>query len=715
MVRDDALYSPDWFRVSGLVLRIKPTVRIGRQRIGDQVWHIYRDEAFGRQMRLNGPAHRFAGRLDGRMSVDVLWGLLLDEAGDEVPSQHEVVALIQQLADTGLIAVDHGADLARLSRREAERRLNRMLVAVNPLSFRVPLGEPGRLLEATWRAVAPLYTPWALAAFVALLAFAGAVALGQIDALLAYGAAHVPTPGFAFALWLVYPPMKALHELAHAWAVRTAGGRVPEIGLTLMLGMPVPYVDASAAAMFPSRARRVATSLAGIVAELLCAAAALWVWLSVEDGWLRTAAFAAMTIGAVSTVLVNGNPLMRFDGYYAFADALDLPNLAERSRRAWGALARRIVAGERDVAPAGTARELPWLLGWGLASWVYRVALFAWLAAWIAPYSRPLALLALAWGLWLAVGRGLRDALRFAWTARWRSERPVRAVGGMAVAATLVVAAVALVPVPETATLPGVVMPAESARVRSPEAGRVVELLVAPGDPVRAGAPLARLESLPLETQLAQARAQLAAKQAERIGQLDTDRAAAGVAQDEIDRLRARIADLQRRLAALVLRATADGVVAWTDRDGPLERQVRQGDTLLYVLQPDSIRIQALARDDETRRLRDALEPGAARVRVADQPGLTLAARAAAQTPQAVRQLPGAALGEAAGGPIATDPTDRDGLRTLEPWFQLDFVPDGPMPRIGSSASVRVDLPPRPVAAQAGDVLRRLFLRRLEG
>ena len=43
---------------------------------------------------------------------------------------------------------------------------------------------------------------------------------------------------------------------AQKYAVRTGGGRVPEVGLTLMLGMPVPWVDASAAALFPSRARR---------------------------------------------------------------------------------------------------------------------------------------------------------------------------------------------------------------------------------------------------------------------------------------------------------------------------------------------------------------------------------------------------------------------------------------------------------------------------
>lgn len=716
MVSVDALYSPDWFRVSKLVLRLKPTVRIGRQQVRGEVWYVYRDEAFGRQMRLNLPAHRFAGRLDGRQPVETLWNRLFAEAGDAVPSQHEIVDLVQQLADAGLVALDPGADLSRLSRREAERRRSGLLTAVNPLSFKVPLLDPGPLLERTWRLAAPLYTGRALLACVAVLAFAGLVALEQAEALVDYATGHVPTPGFAFAVWLMYPLLKAVHELAHAWAVRTWGGRVREVGVTVMMGMPVPYVDASAAALFASRRQRIAVSLAGIVAELLVAAAALWLWLSVADGAVRTAAFAAMTIGAVSTVFVNGNPLMRFDAYFALSDALGLPNLAERSRAAWIALARRVVAGERDAPLPGGGRERAWLLGWGLASWVYRVLVFAWLASWVAPYSRPAALALLAWGGWLVVGRAAWSAVGYARRARWRAARPVRALGGIAVALAAVVGLLTAVPLPDAMTLPGVVMPADAAKVRSAEPGRVVEVLVAPGQRVTAGTPLARMESLALSTELARLQAQLEAQQAERIRNLESDRAAAGVALDEIERLRTRHAEFERRLASLDIRAAADGTVTFVDADGPLERHVRQGEVLMYVLQPGSMRIQTLARDDEAQRLKAAMRAGdTVEARLADHPGRRIDVRLASQTPQAVHGLPGAALSDRAGGSIPTDPADRDGLRTLEPWFQLDFLPEAPLSRIGASASVRVLLPSRPGAEQAGEALRRLFLRRLDG
>ena len=413
-------------------------------------------------------------------------------------------------------------------------------------------------------------------------------------------------------------------------------------------------------------------------------------------------------------MFVNGNPLVRFDAYFALSDAVGVPNLAERARQSWAVLARRTIGGERDAPlPPGPGRDLPALLLWGSLSWVYRVTVFAWVAAWLAPHSRAAALAVLAWGVWLTVGRAAWGTLRYTWQARWRSERPLRTIAGVVAAGTAAALLLTLLPLPDVTTLPGVVMPADAAKVRAAEHGRVAQVLVEPGQPVRAGTPLVRMDNDVLAAEHARLRALRDAHEAERLRSLETDRTASGVALDELRRTRARLQELERRIAALQVTAQADGVVAFVDGDGPLQRQVRQGEVLLYVLSPGAMRIQVLARDDQARRLQASSAQPAARV--GDRPGPPIAARFVAQTPQAVRTLPGPALGDRAGGPIPTDPADRDGLRTLEPWFQLEFEPAEPLARIGASALVRIVHPPRPAAAQLGDTLRRLFLRRLEG
>ena len=711
---DDPLHSADWYRVSRLILMLRPTLRVGRQVLRDEPWFVYRDTATGRQLRLNLMAHRFAGRIDGVRSVAALWDDLLRSQGDAAPSQQEIVTLVQQLAETGMVIAEQGVDLARLSRRETRRERRRLLAAANPLSLKIGLVDPSRLLDATVRYAAPFYTVWAGVIYLLLIAGGLFVAAQRWSELTAWGGHWMGTPGFALAMWLVYPLVKICHEMAHAWAVRVWGGQVTEMGISMLMLTPVPYVDASASALFESRARRVAVSLAGIVAELLLAVVALWVWLSVGDGMLRTLAFAVMLIGGASTVFVNGNPLLRFDGYFAFSDAIDRPNLAERSRALFVYGARCLIAGERHVRPpAGSRRDWPLLIGWGVAAWFYRVVMTWTLALWIADFSRLLGLALVVVGVWFAIGRPMMALFGYLWASRWRQSRPMRAMAGTALAVALPLALVTVVPMPDATTLPGVVVPDEAAKIRAPEPARVADVLVRPGDRVVAGTPLLRLNSDRLVAERDRLRAQLSGLESQRVRGIDQNLAGAGLSTGEIDRLRRQLADLDRRLDRLLVRSATEGSIAFIDADGPALRQAVQGEVLLYVVQPGALRVQAMARDDQVRRLADRVGPPQAHL--ADHPGEVLGLRLLAETPESTRVLPSPALGDRAGGPIATDPADRDGQFALEPWYQVEFVPDGPLPRIGATATVRITHASRPALEQMVVALRRVFVRRLEG
>ena len=134
-----------------------------------------------------------------------------------------------------------------------------------------------------------------------------------------------------FLLWLVYPVIKTIHEFSHAYTVKHWGGEVHEMGVMFLVFVPIPYMDASSSAAFNARYKRVMVGAAGILAELLLAATAMIVWANVEPGVVRAVAFNVMIIAGVSTILFNGNPLLRFDAYYVLSDLIEIPNLAMRS------------------------------------------------------------------------------------------------------------------------------------------------------------------------------------------------------------------------------------------------------------------------------------------------------------------------------------------------------------------------------------------------
>ena len=116
----------------------------------------------------------------------------------------------------------------------------------------------------------------------------------------------------------------AIHEFGHAFAVKTKGGEVHDMGIMLLVFTPIPYVDASAASAFRKKRERILVGAAGLLVEFFFAALAFYVWLNVQPGPLRAVAYNVMLIAGVSSVLFNGNPLLRYDAYYILVDLLEI-------------------------------------------------------------------------------------------------------------------------------------------------------------------------------------------------------------------------------------------------------------------------------------------------------------------------------------------------------------------------------------------------------
>src|SRR5471032_1677741 len=136
---------------------------------------------------------------------------------------------------------------------------------------------------------------------------------------------------------------KLLHELGHAYTARHYGLRVPAMGVAIMMLWPLLYTDTSEGWKLRSRRARLAIDSAGIVAELMLAGLAAFIWSVLPEGPMKSAAYVLAAVTWISTLAVNLNPFMRFDGYYLMMDAIDIPNLHERSFAFGRWLARRVL------------------------------------------------------------------------------------------------------------------------------------------------------------------------------------------------------------------------------------------------------------------------------------------------------------------------------------------------------------------------------------
>ncbi len=372
-----AFFTANWYRVAGLRPRLLADVRAERQRYGRQAWYAVHDRLSGRVHRLTTAAFLFAVRMDGRRTVDEIWQELVAEMDADAPGQEAVMQLLMQLHGADLLAGDIPPDAAELlSRRD---RLSRAVLTRNvrsPLSIQLPLFDPDRMLSALLPLVRPLLGPVGLLAWLVLVAAGGrhgGAALGRADA--ERGGPRAGRAGPAGAGAVLPRHQDPARAGARALA-KHFGCEVREVGVMLLIFFPVPYVDVSNTSALPSRWQRAAVAAAGIAVEVGLAAAAALVWAAAEPGLLRAVAFNVMVIGGVSTVLVNGNPLLRFDGYYVLSDVLGVPNLAPRAARAMGHLANRYLLGVRGLRdlPA-TAYERAVLLTYAPLSWCYRIGM----------------------------------------------------------------------------------------------------------------------------------------------------------------------------------------------------------------------------------------------------------------------------------------------------------------------------------------------------
>ena len=711
-----AIDSPLWHRVAAVVPRLRATVRVRHRGEGEQARHLLADMLTGRHHLLDEAGWAFVGRFDGRLSVGELWGWLCEHEL-RPPTQVEVVEWLARLDAAGLLQCEQLPDLQALLRGQAQQERRRRRAALDPLSWRLPLGDPGRWLAR----LDPL--AWLLGQPPVLLAAALLVLAGLVQALLEAPALHddlrrrLASPVFVASAWAIYPFMKALHELGHALAMRRFGAEVRHVGIAVMYLLPAPYVDASAAAGLARRRERVAVGLAGVAVELVLAALGVLAWSALQPGLPRDLALTLAVVGAGSTLLANANPLVRMDGYHVLSDLLDLPNLAARSRTAW--LERLGAWISCQPLPRRAPRPALQRLALGLhapLAWLFSVTVSVSVVFWLAKLSALLALTVAALAL---VRLGLRPlAVLVRWLAGAPELQGRRAQVAAAVLGTVAALAALLLalPVPEATVAEAVAWMPEEALVRAPADGEVVEVRAADGAALAASAPLLRIDSPTLPVELARVQAQRLALEVDATARQVRDPAGAARAEAQAAALARQQQDLAARLEALDLRARRAGRIRWIAPQALAGRQVSRGEVLGHLIADDRLVARVAVAGDRSAALLRGVR--AVEVVALERPGRTLAGQWDGSVPATVMRLPSAALGSQGGGAVEVDPADREGLTPLAPVAIVDVqVPELPVERLdgrlGGRLMVRFDHGSRPLGARLLEALQRQVLRHL--
>jgi putative peptide zinc metalloprotease protein len=708
------LHSTSWYRIAELRPRLRSHFRVQRHLYRGSRWYVLQDTISRRTHRFDARGYFVIGLMDGRRSMQAIWDAALVRYGDEAPTQEDLIRLLSQLHLADVVQCEATPDVTELLRRthrmQARSRLGRWLA---PLAIKIPLFDPDRLLDRLIAWYRPLFSPAGALLWLVVVGWGVFGAAQHWNELTHDLGSRVLAPENLLIAALVFPLIKVLHELGHACAVKAWGGEVHEIGVMFLVLMPVPYVDASAATAFAEKRRRVIVGAAGMVVEVFIAAVALFFWLEMQPGALRAVLFNVMVIAGVSTLLFNANPLLRFDGYYIFADVLEIPNLRQRAQQYLGSLVERRLFGIDAPAPEAGVRERAWLIFFAIASFIYRISITFSIALFIATQYFVIGVVLALWAAVSGVLLPIVGAINYlAFSPRLRRYR-IRAAATSALLAAAVTGLVFFVPVPSWTNAQGVIWSTEQTMVRGGTDGFVVRLAAAPGSDVSRGQPLVETIDPLLAPRIRTLQAHRDEFEARYYAERVDSIAKAQMSLESMKALDTELARARERAADLVMRSPADGlfvVSAPADLPG---RYVRQGELVGYVIPGGKARARVVVTQNAADLVRGRTER--VTVKLAERLAETFSARIVREVPRAVDRVPSMALSLGGGGDIALDPGGGSGgaPKMLQTHFEFDVEIDAAQALgAGGRVYVRFDHRRETLAEQGWRLARQLFLKR---
>ena len=708
------LYSSSWYRVAEIRPRLRNHAQIHRHIYRDGVWYVLQNHSTGKFHRFTPVANMIIGLMDGRRSLKEIWEIACTRLGDEVPTQDEVIKLLSDLHRADVLQSDSSPDLHELQqRRKKHVRMRWKQYVGNPLSLRIPLFDPDRLLDRLLPFVKPFLNAYGALAWIVILGCALTLVAMHWSELSGDVADRVFSFQNLLLIWFVFPLIKLAHELGHALATKADGGEVHEMGVMLLVLMPIPYVDASAATAFRDKRSRMLVGAAGMLVELFIAAIALFAWVYLEPGTERAIAYNVILVAGVSTLLFNANPLLRYDGYYILSDYLEIPNLGQRSNEYLGYVINRYLFGlEGGSSPVVAKGERPWFVFYAVGSFIYRMFMMVSISLLVASQFFFIGIVLAVWAFasMLVVPAGKK--LQYLFTSPRLDAHRQRALVSSGLIAAFIALLVGWVPAPYSTRAEGVIWAPEEAQVRSTVDGFITRVLAIPGQQVSRGDVLIECEDPELEARTLVLQSQLAELEARYNASVIANRVQADVINEQKAHLVAALEHAYRRQSDLQLRSLSDGVFIMADVQNAKGKFTQRGELLGYVINRAATGVRVVVAQAEENRVSKLTRK--AEIRPAGGIGHPLQAQIKREVPAATDELPSMTLSLQGGGKIGIDPSRAGDGKALEKLFvlDLDLAESAPASYIGGRVYVRFEHQPEPLADQWYREVRRVFLKR---
>ncbi len=561
-----------------LTLRMRPDLTARRQRYHGQSYWVVKEPIGLNYFRFHEEEYAILCMLDGRSSLESIKERFEQEFMPQKITYHDLQQFVGMLHRSSLVvatAIGQGHQLRK--RRDEKKRREMLGKLTNVFALRWRGIDPEWILNKLYPSTGWFFTK-PMVIFNILLAV---VALLLITVQFDVFRARLPTFRQFFGNWenwlvmgIVMAVAKVLHEFGHGLTCKHFGGECHEMGFMLLVFTPALYCNVSDSWMLPSKWHRAAIGAAGMYVEMVLASLAtlIW-WFSDRTTLINQVCLSLMFICSVSTLLFNGNPLLRFDGYYILMDLIEIPNLRQKSTEVLKRFLVQLCLGIEQPENPFLPQRNRFLFGlYTIAAvcyrWIIVFSILMFLNRVLEPYGLKVIgrLVGLA-GLFGLIVQPVWQLCKFFYMpGRMHKVKRYRVIASLAVVAALI-AVFLFMPLPFHVTCNFDVKPRDAKTVYAAVDGRLEEVYVAAGKPVQAGELVARLDNVELRLNLARLHGELRELEAkktilEKQQRIDET---AGLSLNELREqetaLRGVIEERERELGNLDVKAPGAGIV----------------------------------------------------------------------------------------------------------------------------------------------------------
>lgn len=572
-------------------VRVRPDLTAQRQRYQGKAYWVLKDPVGLQYFRFQEEEYAILQMLNGETSLDEIKEKFEAEFPPQKITLDEIQNFLGMLHRSGLILAGVQGQGEQLLKRRGERRRRELLnLVTNVLCVRFKGIDPERILNWLYPKVRWFFSPVAFGTVLCLMLAALILVTVQFDTF----RAKLPsfkdffTPGNALWLAVTLALTKVLHEFGHGLSCKHFGGECHEMGVMLLVLTPCLYCNVSDSWMLPSKWQRAAIGAAGMYVEATLASLATFVWWFTHPGLLNNLSLNIMFICGVSTIVFNGNPLLRYDGYYILADLVEIPNLRQKSTSILGhKMGEWFLGLEPSEDPFLPKRNQIFFALYSVAAACYRWLVVFSILLFLYQIGKPYRLevvgqIMAGFALGGMIFQPLYQVGKFISVPgrldKVKKPRMYATVGGI----VLLVGFILFVPLPFHVMSTFEIEPRKAEAVYVEVPGTLKKILVKPGQAVKEGQVLAELESPDLEVKLAdiqggraQLFAQLETLQRQRFKQ---SRVAAASIPEVLSAIQSKDEQLRQKAAErkrLILSAPREGSVLpppWvTRREDPEE------------------------------------------------------------------------------------------------------------------------------------------------